>query len=63
MEIKESIIKVLGNQSFIGAILIALIFIIIAFILQPKFRAGLFNKIGLYSYKNNGNGLKCIRYI
>lgn len=36
MEIKESIIKVLGNQSFIGAILIALIFIIIGFILVRK---------------------------
>lgn len=36
MSIRESIIKVLSNQSFIGAILIALIFIIIGFILVRK---------------------------
>ena len=28
--------------------------IAIAFIIQPKFRAGFFEKIGFYSFKSNG---------
>ncbi len=52
MKKKVKIMFIVYNILLIGLVLIFIPFILIAFILQPKFRSGFFQKIGFYSYNN-----------